>query len=76
MNTWLTNYTAIVQAVDNYNTEHTAHLFESLTIMSTISISSGSISGEKSLAAKVKLDNTRKMQITALISNAAFLKSA
>ncbi|ELR23051.1 uncharacterized protein ACA1_360770 [Acanthamoeba castellanii str. Neff] len=35
--------------------------------MSTILILSGSISGEKSSATKAKLDDTRKMQITALI---------
>jgi hypothetical protein len=71
-----TDYTAIVQAIDDYNTKHTAHLFESLAIMSTILILSGSISGEKSLAAKVKSDDTRKMQITALIGDTASLKSA
>jgi hypothetical protein len=71
-----TNYTTIIQAVDDYDAKHTAHLFKSLTITSTISISSGSISGEKSSAAKVKLDNTRKMQIAALIGNTASLKSA
>ncbi len=70
-----TDYTAIIQAVDNYNAKHTAHLFESLTITSTILISSGSVSGEKSSATKVKSDDTRKMQIAALIGDAASLKS-
>lgn len=71
-----TNYTAIIQAVDDYNAKHTAHLFKALNITSTISIALESTSGEKSLAMKVKPEDVKKKQITTFILNKPALKSA
>jgi hypothetical protein len=70
-----TDYTAIVQVVDDYDTEHTAHLFQVLNITTAISITSESTSSEKSLAAKVKSEDVKKNQITTFVLNKPTLKS-
>ncbi len=75
---YITNdYTAIVQAINDYDAEHTATLFESLDIISNpISISSGSTSGEKSAAALIKTEDLKKKQIAALVLANDTLKAA
>lgn len=62
--------------VDDYDAEHTASLFKLLSIKSTISIASELTSGEKSSAAKAKLEDTKQKQIALLVSNSTSLKSA
>ncbi|ELR21686.1 uncharacterized protein ACA1_231430, partial [Acanthamoeba castellanii str. Neff] len=51
-------------------------LFKLLSIKSTISIASELTSGEKSSAAKAKLEDTKQKQIALLVSNSTSLKSA
>jgi hypothetical protein len=65
----------IVQAVDDYNAEHTAHLFKALDITSTISIMLESTSGEKLLAAKAKSEDVKKKQIAAFVGDELALKA-
>lgn len=71
-----TDYTAIVQVVDDYDAEHTATLFESLDITAAISIASESTSGEKLSPVKVKLADVKKKQIAALLDDMSVLKVA
>jgi hypothetical protein len=70
-----TDYTVIVQVVDDYDAEHMAHLFKALDITSTISIASESTSGKKLSATKVKLEDVKKKQIAAFVGDELALKA-
>lgn len=71
-----TDFTAIVQAVNDYDVEHTASLFKSLNITTEITITSKSTSGEKSSTVKAKSKDIKDKQVTALLGDRTLLKAA